>query len=118
MIIGGGILVTFLILNSGVGMLCQYKIMLVTGQAAIFAAGHQADSDIQSETQTFVQDLMPTVGLNPSGPVVKVIPTTVHGVAGEQVTVSNQFLMFNTSTRIRLTDTEFASYVVSPDLGR
>jgi hypothetical protein len=113
MVIGGTVLATLLILNSGTSILSKNKILLVTGQAAQYAAAHQSDADLQSETQAFVQSLMPVVGLTPNRLSVTVTATAVNGVQGQQVCVTNQFPLFGTAggafpTQIQLADTEFA----------
>jgi hypothetical protein len=117
LIISGGIISTLFILNSGAGIFFRNKTLLVASQAAQYAAAHQADSDVQGETETFVQNLMPTVGMSPSDLKVTVTATTVNGVQGVQVSVSNHFPLFGSGggvmpDQIRLADTEFASYCV------
>jgi len=120
MVISGGIMATMLMLNSGADIFFKNKILVVANQAALYAAAHQSDPNVQEETQSFVQELMPTVGLTPSSLNVTVTPTTVNGVEGEQVAISNQFPLFGTGSilpnKIRLADTEFASFaIVGPD---
>jgi len=110
--VGSGILATLLILNAGVGIFFKNKTWLVANQAAQYAFAHQSDSNVQAETQSFVQELMPTVGLAPSRLNVTVTSTIVNGKEGEQVTVSNKFpLLGNDGVlphQIQLADTEIA----------
>jgi hypothetical protein len=116
MVVGGGILVTFLILDCGTAVYFKNKLLLITGQAAQFAAAHGSDPGVRDETMTFVQNLMPTVGLTPRDLNVTVNSTAMNGVQGVQVTVSNQFPLFGKGmlpNRIQLDDTEFANSSIS-----
>jgi hypothetical protein len=77
------------------------KVLVVDDQAAQYAAAHQSDADLQSETQAFVQSLMPVVGLTPNRLSVTETAPAVNGVQGQQVCGAFP-------TQIQLADTEFA----------
>lgn len=116
LVLGSGICSSLLVVNSGIGVLFQSKVSLVAAQAAQFAAAHQIDSNVESETEAFVQALMPNVGLAATSLDVSVTQTTVNGVEGELVTITNDFPVFGNASflpkQIRLSDTEFASFCV------
>jgi hypothetical protein len=67
---------------------------------------------VETDTEAYVQSLMPVVGLKPSRLTVTVTTTSLNGVQGEVVAISNQFPLFGQGifpTEIQLSDTEFAS---------
>jgi hypothetical protein len=114
MIISGTTLATVLLINSGTSILFKNKISLVASQAAQYAAAHQSDPNLEPETEAFVESLMPAVGLTPYGLNVTVTATELNGVQGQQVSVTNRFLLCSTCggvfpKQIQLADTEFAS---------
>jgi hypothetical protein len=111
MVIGGTVFATLLILDSGTGIFLKNKISLVASQAAQYAANHQSNPDVETDTEAYVQSLMPVIGLKPSRLTVTVTATSVNGVQGEVVAISNQFPLFGQGifpTEIQLSDTEFA----------
>jgi hypothetical protein len=118
LVIISSVLSLVFVVDSGTGMLFRTKLLMVTAQAAQYAASHQTDIDVQGETQTFVQNQMPNIGLVPYDLKVSVVQNTMNGVAGEQVTVTNKFLLFGKGflsfvpDSIQLADTEFASYCI------
>jgi len=112
MVIGGTVFATLLILDSGTGIFLKNKILLVASQAAQYAAANQSDADVETETEVYVQSLMPLVGLTPRRLTVTVTAASINGVEGEVVAISNQFPLFGQGvfpTEIQLSDTEFAS---------
>jgi len=117
LVMSSGICASLLVVNSGTGVVFKTKVSLVAAQAAQFAAAHQSDSSLQSETQAFVQTLMPNIGLAPKALAVSVTQTTVNGVEGELVTITNEFPVFGNASFLprtfRLSDTEFASFCVT-----
>src|SRR5271154_285017 len=112
MVTGGGVLAALLVLNSGVGVFAKDKLVMVTGQAAQFAVTNSSDADLEAETKTFVQQLMPTVGLKPQNLNVTLKLTTVGMQTGVLVSVSNNFTIIGNGTimpaQLQMTDTEFA----------
>jgi hypothetical protein len=113
LVLGGGVLASMLVLNSGFGALFKNKISLVANQAAQFAVSHASDSDLQSETNTFVEQLMPEVGLTPRNLNVTLKLTTTGTQTGVLVSVANDFSILGNGTmfpaQLRMSDTEFAS---------
>ena len=120
LVIGSTILAALLLLNSGMSILFDNKLLLVAGQAARYAVAHQLDENVEAETQTFVQSLMPTLGLTPNNLIVTTTPNAICGAQGMQVTVSNQFIVVGAAaipgvfpSQIRLADTEFAGCTIA-----
>jgi hypothetical protein len=115
MVIGVGVMSAMLVLNSGVGAFFKNKLSMITNQAVQFAVSHSqdADADLQAETKTFVQQLMPNVGLTPSNLNVTVKFTTTGTQTGLLVSVSNNFPLLGNGTmfpaQMQMSDTEFAS---------
>ncbi|HEY9719128.1 MAG TPA: hypothetical protein V6C69_16760 [Trichormus sp.] len=114
MVIAAGALTLVLILNSGNGIFFKEKLANVARMAASYAASHASESDVGSQTTTYVQQLMPQSGMNPSGLTVSVNEAEVLDQPTIQVTVSNNFPLFGTAsylpTQIRLADTECVSW--------
>ena len=113
MVLAGGVLAAFLVLNSGIGVFAKDKLVIVTGQAAQFAVANSSDPELEAETNTFVQQLMPTVGLKPQDLNVTLKLTTVGLQTGVLVTVSNSFPIIGNGTlmpvRLQMSDTEFSA---------
>jgi len=114
LVFAGGVVAALLVLYAGVGMLFQNKLSLVTSQAAAFAVSIPLDgnADALDQTKTFVQQLMPEVGLTPQNLTVRLQQTTVGTKTGVKVSVSNAFPMVGVAfapPQVQISDTEFAA---------
>lgn len=113
MVVGGGLLATLFVFNSGFGTLYQTKLSMVTSQAAAVAAQLPDDDATRTvEIQSFVQQLMPNVGLSPNN--LSVTTTTfsaANGQVGALVSVSSGFPILGggtfVPTSMQVSDTEY-----------
>ncbi|HEY9677287.1 MAG TPA: hypothetical protein V6C76_04735 [Drouetiella sp.] len=110
MIFSSGIAATLLLLNSGTTMFFKDKLSHCTHLATQFAAAHQGDDGLQSETSEFVKEIMPQMGLQANGLQVTVKPVAINATSGVQVTVTNSFPVFGgvrfLPTEVAISDSE------------
>ena len=86
----GGLL-TLLLVCSGCGMIFQEQLERVNRLASSFASAHAQDSNVQGETESFVKDLMPQMGMAPLNLSVMVTSTQAQNGPSLRVTLTNQF---------------------------
>jgi len=112
-IIGTGAMATLLLVNLGSGILFEEKLGRINSLATNFASAHAQDTNLQAETESYVKNLMPAMGLAPIGTSVTVTPTDTQNGPGVQVTLGNQFHLVGLRgvlpSQITLRDTETAS---------
>jgi hypothetical protein len=117
LVIGGAVAGTLLILNSGTGISLKQKLVIVTNLAAQYAAQNFNDNNIEEDTQAYVENLLPQVGLRGNGLKVEVtkdvkVATNSAPVTGVQVRVTNQIGLVGNGAlfpaTIELSDTEFS----------
>jgi len=110
MVFGSVVVAMFFVLNTGMGMFFKQKLTGVCLAAAAHASAHAGDSDVETETMDFVEELMPQVGIAPRNLSVAVSEINVGEHSGVQVTVSNTFPLFGSvnmlPTQIVLADSE------------
>jgi hypothetical protein len=121
LVTGGCSLGAIFVLNCGAGIFFKNKEFSVTQLAAQYGAqliAQNPNTNPESEIKSYVEALMPVVGLKPNNLNVKVeYPATFTPVGGKpqtgiSVSVSNGFPLFGNGTvlplEIQLSDTEFA----------
>jgi hypothetical protein len=94
MIIACCVAACLMVFNSGTGVYFKQKLQGISHLAAQFAAAHAGDSDVDTETQTFVETLMPQVGVTPNNPNVDIEQLSILENPMMKVTVSNTFQVF------------------------
>jgi hypothetical protein len=109
LVMGGAVLGTLLLLNSGSAMYLKEKLAIVTAQSAKYAAGLSPTSDVTGSTTQFVRDLLPQFGLTPSSDLtVQTSETTISGSPAVQVSVTTGIPLFGNGTvfplSVKLTD--------------
>lgn len=111
LIVGAGVLSTAFIFNCGAAVLYKTKLSMITTQAARWACCVSDSRDLQSETQTYVQQMMTVVGIKPSSLNVTAQQVNSGGQSAVVVSVSNQFpIIFGEGSfvpaQIQVCDTE------------
>ena len=113
LIIGGAVIGALLILNCGAGIFFKNKLLVVSTQAAQYAAAHSHDSGVNDEVTAYVQHLMQQVGMTPNNLAVSTNAATIDGQNGMTVAITNSFPLFGNGSvlpcQIQLNDTEFAA---------
>jgi hypothetical protein len=94
MIIPVSIGACLLIFNSGSGIYFKQKLEGVTHLAAQYAAAHAGDSNVEIETETFVENIMPEVGMTPNNLNVDIEELSMNENPMVKVTVANSFQVF------------------------
>jgi hypothetical protein len=118
LVIWGAVAGTLLLLNSGAGIFFKEKLLIVTNMTAQYAAQNANDPNLQADTYTYVERVLPQFGLTPDNVTITItnpvtIKTNTGPIIGVQVRVSNRFPVFGNGTVlpmcIQLSDTEFAA---------
>jgi hypothetical protein len=117
-VIFGLIISVALVLNACIGATFKNRLVVVSNLAAQFAVARSSDAGLEAETDQFVQQLLPQVGLTPCNLVVTAKRETIDNQPGVLVSISNQFSVIGNGTmmpmKLLVADTEFGAIKI-PD---
>ena len=117
LVTGASVMGILFLLNSGSAIFYKEKLVILANLAAQYAAQNFTDSNLQVDTEKYVENIMPHLGLKSSDLNVAVTsPVTIKTnnvpLIGVQVQISNKFLLFGDGSAIpatvQLSDLEFA----------